>query len=137
MEATARPEVNVTPLIDVVLVLLIIFMVVTPILEQEDVKLPRGPAAADLETGVPTSTLAVRLDGTLSLDRRPLAGAELEGALKEIRELEPGRRLLVSADRGLSYGGLKAALFACSAAGFEGVVLRAERGDLVTPPAAP
>jgi biopolymer transport protein ExbD len=89
-EIHARGEINVTPLIDVVLVLLIIFMVVTPLAERElAVHLPdheRVHAPSD----VSPSQLAVRIDerGTLAINDRDVAP---EHYIAQLRELLDGR----------------------------------------------
>jgi biopolymer transport protein ExbD len=74
-----QAQINITPLVDVVLVLLIIFMVLTPILlKQLDVAVPEKSDVA-LETAASRAQLVVRVeaDGRLALNREPLARAAL------------------------------------------------------------
>ena len=69
-EKTAvRSEINVTPLVDVCLVLLIIFMVVTPLMyKQTDVQLPRTPGPDDIEKGERQIKVAILENGTIRVD---------------------------------------------------------------------
>ena len=80
-----KSEINVTPLVDVVLVLLIIFMVVTPLLER-DVSV-RVPATESVETGreLEKDQIVVRVDaaGALSIDGTPIAAAAYVTALSQ------------------------------------------------------
>lgn len=130
--ATA-PEINVTPLVDVVLVLLIIFMVVAPQLEHgEHVDLPvvRRPdetPKAKLDPIAVTVTAA----GKLFLEREPIASTdELRSRLAAVRERHPERRVLVKGDAAAPYGRVRDAFAACREAGVAGVSLSVgERSD--------
>jgi biopolymer transport protein ExbD len=102
----ARPvaEINVTPLVDVMLVLLVIFMVTAPMLAAGvDVDLPRT-AAARLAPPQPPLELAVTGEGRLFLGREEVAAAALEARLAELRAEAPERALHLRADRALPHG---------------------------------
>ena len=106
-EIHARSEINVTPLIDVVLVLLIIFMVVTPLAEREfAVVLPDHERVADPSRVAP-SQLAVRIDdrGALAINDREVQLASYVPALRELLDgREPEQRVVfVMASDGVSY----------------------------------
>src|SRR5438094_1822844 len=80
-----RSDINVTPLVDVVLVLLIIFMVITPMLQRgKAVKLPEAKHVAENQGGDPI-LLSVTNDGKIWLDKVEVQKAELVDKLKEER----------------------------------------------------
>src|SRR5690242_11469080 len=80
-------DINVTPLVDVVLVLLIIFMVVTPLLEKDiDVRVPDVEEIQDPAVEPPPDQLVVQLNekGELSINTHPIAGKDYVDELKKI-----------------------------------------------------
>ena len=84
--ASARADINVTPLVDVVLVLLIIFMVVTPLLEKSiGVQLPSTEKPEALPPDAVPDQTVVRIEaaGEFLLGDAPVRGEDLEGALRE------------------------------------------------------
>jgi len=101
-------DINVTPLVDVMLVLLIIFMLTSTTLQAVEptqaLKIDL-PAAATAEQK-PTSPLSIVLDkrGKLYLDAEPRTRAELEQAVRQRVAAEPSVTALVSADRTASHG---------------------------------
>ena len=126
-EKTAvRSEINVTPLVDVCLVLLIIFMVVTPLLyKQVEVQLPKtyGPGPVP-----PTERLikvAILENGTIRVDGLPVPRAYLASTLTQM--FQPDRPVVVEGDRRLSYGEVRGILELIQKAGFRQVGLVAER----------
>jgi biopolymer transport protein ExbD/biopolymer transport protein TolR len=121
----ATPEINVTPLVDVVLVLLIIFMVVTPQLEAgESVELPviTNPDPK-VKSKLDPVTVTYTLSGRYLLEKEELTEADLHARLKKIHEDTPDRRLLLKGDRALKFGKMRALFQACKAIGFQGVSL--------------
>lgn len=97
-------EINVTPFVDVMLVLLIIFMVTAPMMtEGLDVNLPRVEAAEALPTENDHIILTVKDDGTLFLDEYATSLADLATVL-ETNVRAPGRQLFVRADKSVPYG---------------------------------
>jgi biopolymer transport protein TolR len=121
----ARPEMNVTPLVDVVLVLLIIFMVVAPRLEQDvHVDLPGvfNPDPAT-EQGPEPLQVTVESGGTYYANGQPYDLDALLAFLSEAHAADPLRRLVVRADAALTYGQLRALLTRAQKSGFPGVAL--------------
>jgi biopolymer transport protein ExbD len=123
-----RGDINVTPLVDVCLVLLIIFMVVTPMLDPHaDVALPKTAAPEKLPREPERLTVAVKEDGTTWLENRWLPSAELSARLAEIHARSAGKEIVVVADRELSFRDVRRVLGIVRAAGFPGVGLAASR----------
>lgn len=96
--------INVTPLADVMLVLLIIFMVITPLLQKGvDVKLPEAENPADHPDTDETVNVALKLDNTIYLDMIPIPEVELVTKLAEKFEGKAEKVLFFKADEGLEY----------------------------------
>lgn len=112
-------EINVTPLIDIVLVLLIVFMVMTPVMLKELVAaVPRKPAASE---PVPpgAAPLVVRLDvaGNLSLSGEPLAPAALAGRVAERLAHDRQKLVFFDVDDAANYGQAVRLMDVCKGAG--------------------
>jgi biopolymer transport protein ExbD len=126
-----RSEINIAPLVDVCLVLLIIFMVVTPMLGPKAVELPKGhdPGAEPDKQGVVRISLAVGPPPAIYIGegQDPLSLEALRGRLKELAIASSGVRFVVRADRRLAYAEVKRVLGAVSDAGFHSAGLIAER----------
>ncbi|MEE9179988.1 MAG: biopolymer transporter ExbD [Vicinamibacteria bacterium] len=98
-------NINVTPLVDVMLVLLIIFMVITPMLQKGiDVKLPVAEYPIDHPDDESVVTLAVTRDRTLHLDMLQVPKAELEAKIREKFDTRAEKVLFLKADESLEYG---------------------------------
>ena len=130
MRHSVAADINVTPLVDVCLVLLIIFMVVTPLANVE-VKLPVAtrPEAWPAEPARSRITLEFGDPPRISLDNDPgpLSIAALDSLLRAIRKGHPGREIVLRADRRLSYSEVKKVLESVQSAGFPAVGLVAEK----------
>lgn len=97
-------EINVTPFVDVMLVLLIIFMVTAPMMDQGlDVDLPETKQVDALPSDSDHLTLTVRKDGAIMLEGYPVPLEELESRLA-ILVREKGRSLFLQADAAVPYG---------------------------------
>lgn len=102
--AAPMSEINVTPLVDVMLVLLIIFMVAAPLLVAGvPLDLPSSRAKALPNEAKP---LAISIDasGKTFIGEEEVAEGALGDRLREIAAAEPGKRVLVRADRRIDYG---------------------------------
>ena len=125
-------EINVTPMADVMIVLLIIFMVITPMLQKGvDVRLPNAGNTMDRENEPKTIVVAVRKDTTtfLGSERLDNPSAELVGKLRErLKDLTEGERLMfLKADEELPYSEVMKVMDLCREAGVEEVALIADQ----------
>jgi biopolymer transport protein TolR len=107
-----KAEINVTPLVDVVLVLLIIFMVVTPMLTRgREVQLPVAQAADAEHESVDAIVLTVAADKSLWLENRKISGDKLALELKSRLSSNPSAQtVLIKADASVTVKDLRPVL---------------------------
>ena len=123
-----KNEINVTPLADVMLVLLIIFMVITPLLQKGvDVKLPQAEYPTDHPDSENVVTVAVRVDNTVYLNMVPVAESELPTKLAEEFEGKSEKVLFLKADEGLDYGDVLRVMDLCRDGGADEIGLITEQ----------
>jgi biopolymer transport protein ExbD/biopolymer transport protein TolR len=125
-KARPSPAMNVTPLVDIVLVLLIIFMVVLPSMEQDaPVELPSiFHVDEEPEGRTDPATVSVTADRRLFLEQEELSREDLEARLRALHEHEPSRRVILRGDGALRYEDVRAIFAVCQGIGFPGVSLR-------------
>jgi biopolymer transport protein TolR len=119
------PDMNVTPLVDVVLVLLIIFMVVAPRLDQDvQVELP-GIFNPDPEVEMAAEPFKVTVAqvGVYHLEGRAYGLDEIVDHLAAEHAVDPYRRLLLRADARLRYGDVRDIFYRLQQVGFPGIAL--------------
>ena len=129
--AKPSPSMNVTPLVDVVLVLLIIFMVVLPSMENDaPVELPSiFHVDAEPRGATDPVTVSITADARLFLEQETLPRDVIEQRLRAIHEAEPLRRVILRGDSTLRYEEVRDVFRLCQGIGFPGVSLRVgERG---------
>jgi biopolymer transport protein TolR len=124
-------EINVTPMVDVMLVLLIIFMVTAPLLVAGvPVDLPDSKAGALDQEQKPVQ-ISIDPSGAIFIDETPVPedglGARLAGIAASSRE-EGGPRIFLRADRGLDYGRVMRVMGEINAAGLRKVALVSTQG---------
>ncbi|MCA9599682.1 MAG: biopolymer transporter ExbD [Myxococcales bacterium] len=120
-----EPEINVTPLVDVVLVLLIIFMVIAPALNQgEHVELPAilQPDAKPKDMNPIEVTLA--LNGNVLLDKERVDPSELEAKVRELHKEDPDRALMLLTDEAMPYKKVRTVFAKLQGMGFKGLSLK-------------
>jgi len=120
-----EPDINVTPLVDVVLVLLIIFMVIAPALnEGEHVELPAilkpDPKPKDLN---PIKVTLAR-SGAVIVDEERITYRQLEGKLRALHAADSERALLLKTDEIIPYKQVRETFAMLQTIGFKGVQLR-------------
>jgi biopolymer transport protein ExbD len=116
-------EINVTPFIDVMLVLLIIFMVAAPLSTVDvAVDLPVSTAKAQPRPERPLF-LTIKADRTLALGNEPVAPTGLAGALDAATNMDRQQRLFLRADKAVPYGELMRVMNLLRSAGYLKVAL--------------
>jgi biopolymer transport protein TolR len=125
----AAPEINVTPLVDVVLVLLIIFMVIAPALEHgERVELPGIMQPDKTQKGkLDPVTVTVGRSGAVYVEKAPTTIEALPAQLADIHAREPDRRVVLKGDGMLDYQKVRDVFAVVQNAGFSGVSLQVEK----------
>ena len=125
-----QAEINVTPLVDVVLVLLIVFMVVAP-------QLAAGPAMLLPTTDTPSAEaaelkqiiVALEDDGAVWIDGDRMTAAEFPLRMSEAAEQPDQWRVVIKGDARLTFGEVRRAMFAIEEAGFGNVGLITEQRE--------
>ena len=120
-----QAEINVTPLVDIVLVLLIIFMVITPMLQRgAEVKLPKARhAQADEDSGEAT-IISIKKDGSLHLGDDLITKELLEAELANILLAEPFKFILIKGDVEARYADVRVVMKICEDLGAKSVGLQ-------------
>ncbi len=119
-------EINVTPFVDVMLVLLIVFMVTAPLLTVGvEVDLPKTKAGAINADAAPL-VVSIKSDGRLYLQETVVEPEVLIPRLKAISNANPNVRIFVRGDRAISYGEVLSVMGRIQSAGFEKVALVAQ-----------
>jgi biopolymer transport protein TolR len=122
-------DINVTPFVDVMLVLLIIFMVTAPLMIQGvEVTLPQT-TAKEIKTPEDPLILTVNKEGEISLERHIIELEDLEAKLKTISEYRTDKEVLLRADKDLPYGFVLKVVAAAKKAGIEKLGMITEPTD--------
>lgn len=120
-------EINVTPFVDVMLVLLIVFMVSAPLLTAGvPVDLPSSKAKALTQEDDKPLEISLRGDGTIYVGETEVKRERLIPMLSAITESNPERRIYVRGDQDLSYGVIMQTIGSINEAGFKKVALITE-----------
>ena len=119
-------EINVTPFVDVMLVLLIVFMVTAPLLTVGvEVDLPKTKAGAINADAAPL-VVSIKSDGSLYLQETAVEAEVLIPRLKAISNANPDVRIFVRGDKAVTYGEVLGVMGRIQLAGFEKVALVAQ-----------
>lgn len=122
-------EINVTPFVDVMLVLLIIFMVAAPLLTVGvPVKLPKTAATPLPSEAEEPLTLSIAADGRLVLQNTPISRTDLIPRLKAIAAQRKNDKLFLRADASVPYGQVMQVMGALNAGGFRNIGLVTDSG---------
>jgi biopolymer transport protein TolR len=120
-------EINVTPLVDVCLVLLIIFMVVTPMLQKGvPVNLPETEGPEKTPDSEKQMLISVKADGSVYLGSTVVRKEQVQSELETIHQKTPDREIAVKGDKLVKYGAVLDVLKALREVGFNNVGLIAQ-----------
>ena len=129
-DRSVKSDINVVPLVDVCLVLLVIFMVVTPLLQKGvDVKLPE--AAYSEKKPEVKITLVIKKDGTLYLESDQVPKSNLGNKVKEIFGSRVDKGMYLKADTTLSYQTVMDVMDICRESGVESIGLLTEKKAVI------
>ncbi len=132
-ETSLLAEINVTPFVDVMLVLLVIFMVTAPLMMAGvPLRLPKTSAARVAETRQPI-VLSIDRRGHVFIGREEIAADALAERLHALAESAPDQTVYLRADRGLPYGEVMRTMGVVATAGFSRISLLSEQAPV--PPA--
>ena len=123
-----KSDINVTPLCDVMLVLLIIMMIVAPLLQQGvSVKLPVAQNTVDKPETQEQTVLAIAKDKSYYLNAKPVQEQEMTTRLNELLENKKEKIVLIKADEEVEYSAVMNAMDQLRQAGIEDIGLITER----------
>ena len=126
-KSAMNSDINVTPLVDVCLVLLIIFMVVTPMLQKGvPVNLPVTNDPDKTPDSEKQLLISVKSDGTVYLGSNVVRREQVQSELEAIHQKTPDREIAVKGDKQAKYGAVLEVLKACREVGFNDVGLVAQ-----------
>ena len=127
-KAGVKADINVTPLVDVMLVLLIIMMLVAPMLQQGvSVKLPTAANTVDKPEVQGQTVVAIARDKSMYLNAKPVQEGEMATKVNELLENAKEKIVLIKADEEVEYGAVMAAMDQLRQAGIEDIGLITER----------
>ena len=123
-----KSEINVTPLVDVMLVLLIIFMVVTPMLQKgKPVLLPQTDQPDKKPESDKELLISVQADKMIFIDAKWYPDQEFAAKMREFVERASSKDILIKADKQLTYGDVRKVMRMIKDGGFEKIGLITER----------
>jgi biopolymer transport protein ExbD len=123
-----KSEINVTPLVDVMLVLLIIMMLVAPMLQQGvSVKLPKADNTVDKPEVQGQTVVAIAQDKRIYVNAKAVSDAEIGTRVNEILESKKDKVVIIKADEEVEYSAVMAAMDGLRQAGIEDIGLITER----------
>ncbi len=117
-EVLEEAPINLTPLIDVVFVILIMFIVVAPLLELDSINLAEGPPLKQPAKPEQTLTIHVYPDNTIHFNKQPVSLAQLEKLLTHAQTRYPRSHPQLYHDRDATFGAYQSVKNAVEAAGF-------------------
>ena len=127
-KGSLKADINVTPLVDVMLVLLIIMMLITPMLQQGvAMRLPQASNTVDKPTTQDNTTVAVGKDGSMYVNAKQVSEADMASKVTEALESKKEKVVFIKADEEALYSSVMAAMDQLHQAGVEDIALITER----------
>jgi biopolymer transport protein ExbD len=124
-KVVSTPDINITPLVDVCLVLLIIFMVIAPALsEGAMLELPKAVSADPKPKDVNPIELAIGTDGSVVLDKQKIDRPSLKPKVEAMHAAEPKRALMLKLDHQAPYKDVRDLFAMVQEVGFRGILLK-------------
>ena len=122
-----KSDINVTPLVDVMLVLLIIMMLITPMLNQGvAMRLPQASNTADKPTTQDNTNVSVAKDGSLYVNSKPVTEGDMASKITEALEGKKDKVVFIKADEEALYSAVMTAMDQLHQAGVEDIALITE-----------
>lgn len=116
-------EINVTPLVDVMLVLLVVFMITAPMMQQGiDIQLPKT-AASGIETKSEPLVITIKTNNTILINDTKVAISSVREKIKGIFKTRKDKQVYIKADKKVDYGVVAEVIADVKAAGIENVGL--------------
>jgi TolR protein len=123
-----RSDINVTPLVDVCLVLLIIFMVVTPMLQKGvDVTLPETHNPDKMPEGSKQMNVSIKADGSIFVNSNWVPKDNVKASLTQMHTETPDKKIVIKADKRLKYREVRRVMEMINDAGFSRVGVITEK----------
>ena len=124
-KVVSLPEINITPLVDVCLVLLIIFMVIAPALSEGALlELPKAVTADPKPKDAHPIELALGVDGSIVLEKERLTKDALKPKVEALHAAEPKRSLMLKMDHKAPYKNVREMFALVQEVGFHGILLK-------------
>jgi biopolymer transport protein TolR len=125
-----RADINVTPLVDVMLVLLIIMMLIAPMLEEGiSVKLPIAENSVEKATSADQTIVAIGANKSMYVNAKQVAEQDLATKVTELLESKAEKIVIIKADQDVEYGAVMSAMDSLRQAGIEDIGLITERRE--------
>jgi len=122
-----QADINVTPLVDIVLVLLIIFMVITPMLQDgPNVKLPKAQNNESSEEASEATLVSVKRDGSIYVGDIEMDVEQLRAELAMVLEPDPNKYIMIKGDAQARYADVRVVMEVCEELGAKSVGLQTE-----------
>lgn len=129
-ENDVKSDINVTPLVDVCLVMLIIFMVVTPLLRAgADVNLPQTNLPPKMPEGAKQKTISMTARAEVVIDGVWIPDQNLAAYFKDLHTQSPEKTLVIKGDKSLKYKDVRKIMEIVNDAGFGGVGLVTDKRE--------
>ncbi len=129
-ENDVKSDINVTPLVDVCLVMLIIFMVVTPLLRAgADVNLPQTNLPPKMPEGAKQKTISMTARAEVVIDGVWIPDQNLAAYFKDLHTQSPEKTLVIKGDKALKYKDVRKIMEIVNDAGFGGVGLVTDKKE--------